>query len=353
MTDPARSARDNRSDLERFVELAFRGVLRRDPTQGDIDQFAESIRSGQSHIEILSGLIESPEYASMRVRGHYDPDTDDRLSASLSTEAVATSARLEACDEVSLARYEDEWSRIFERDGIRDDQREYGEYHKRRFFELVSAIAVLTGDQPAPRVLEIGVSEFTILLKRILPQLHLSVADRPMNDAQIGYYGELCSRAAIESSFHVDLNNPDFLTDEAVQSIGGFDLLLCTEVLEHLLVHPVDLLMQLARLLKPGGSLYLTTPNFFSHYRLQQIADRENPQEVLPRSGRNVDCQHHHREFCMVELLKYFEESGLDVAGFLFSSCWDPQDATSRRIPRDQMSNLVIVGRRRDPSFAT
>jgi len=47
---------------------------------------------------------------------------------------------------------------------------------------------------------------------------------------------------------------------------GRFDLVLCTQVLEHV-PEPAAVLGELARVLKPGGSLWLTAPLFYQEHQ--------------------------------------------------------------------------------------
>lgn len=58
--------------------------------------------------------------------------------------------------------------------------------------------------------------------------------------------------------FAVNLNAPDPLRGVASAT---FDAVLLGEVLEHILNHPLGMMRELARVLKPGGRLILTTPN--------------------------------------------------------------------------------------------
>ena len=54
--------------------------------------------------------------------------------------------------------------------------------------------------------------------------------------------------------------------EEADLAAGSFDLVMMMEVVEHVDT-PVDLLARAGRLLRPGGALYLTTPNWASFSR--------------------------------------------------------------------------------------
>ena len=79
---------------------------------------------------------------------------------------------------------------------------------------------------------------------------------------------------------------------------GRFDVVVCTQVLEHL-TNPFIVFMELSRILKPGGHLYLTT-NFlfpihgapydflrFTNFALDYLAKESNFSvvEIVPRGG--------------------------------------------------------------------
>jgi len=72
---------------------------------------------------------------------------------------------------------------------------------------------------------------------------------------------------------------------------GSFDVVLCVEVFEHI-PHPVEALKELARLLKPGGSLILTAPfcsmTHFAPYHFYTGFSRYFYQHYLPLYGFEV-----------------------------------------------------------------
>lgn len=72
---------------------------------------------------------------------------------------------------------------------------------------------------------------------------------------------------------------------------GSFDAVLCVEVFEHI-PHPVEALKELARLLKPGGSLILTAPfcsmTHFAPYHYYTGFSRYFYQHYLPLYGFEI-----------------------------------------------------------------
>lgn len=174
------------------------------------------------------------------------------------------SSLLEQSASLERADYERAWREIF--DSGRDliiGQDEYGKVHKERFWELLNAVHLQISGKERPRLMEFGASEFSALYKRFFPHSVLHLSDRPTPADYIGFTETVCRRiAACEAFFALDLETPDFLEKNPGLS-GSYDLILFAEVLEHLVVNPVDLMRRLLRMLRPGGSLYLTTPNFF------------------------------------------------------------------------------------------
>lgn len=77
-------------------------------------------------------------------------------------------------------------------------------------------------------------------------------------------------KAQVQTADIDPASGADFIIDvthnnEATVATGIFDVVVCTEVLEHTL-NPFDAVAELRRLLKPGGLLLVTTPfNFRIH----------------------------------------------------------------------------------------
>jgi SAM-dependent methyltransferase len=256
----------------------------------------------------------------------------------------ALSTQLERCQALPRARYEALWAEIFT-SGRRliVGQMEYGAAHRERFFELMNAVLVLTCGRHAPRLLEFGPSEFSTLYRRLIPDIEYLIADRPVPSDYIGFTEAYC-RATLGSTGYavVDLASVADM-DAKLESLGAFDLIVLTEVIEHLPIHPVDVLARVLRLLAPAGALYLTTPNFFAQARLEQLARGENPCPVYPAGEGNWDAHHHFREYDAVELAEFVTAAGGRVDAFFFSGCWDAPDVA---LPAHRRGNMVFVARR-------
>jgi len=100
----------------------------------------------------------------------------------------------------------------------------------------------------------------------------------------------------------------DFETMDIGVFGGGFDAVICADVLEHLR-DPWTSVRRMSQLLKPGGVLLSSIPNFRNHRALSPILFRGDFQYaeagLLDRS--------HLRFFCRANVRDLFEQAGLIV----------------------------------------
>jgi 2-polyprenyl-3-methyl-5-hydroxy-6-metoxy-1,4-benzoquinol methylase len=88
------------------------------------------------------------------------------------------------------------------------------------------------------------------------------------------------------------------LDDEA------FDAVVCTEVYEHLRDYPVTCLQEAFRVLRPGGRLYLTTPNAAYLRNRLRLMRGENVATPLPDWIGGLPHARHAREYTFPETLE-------------------------------------------------
>src|SRR5919199_769818 len=139
-----------------------------------------------------------------------------------------------------------------------DGKPAYFRLHRHRFQKLLATLP------PAPAsVLEIGTTpgHFTEILCRAGYQ----VAGVDLFPDQ---RAELWRRLGVE----VRLCNID--EQPLPYADASFDAVIFSEVIEHLTAAPLPALREMARVLRPGGRLVLTTPNqFYIKSRLRTLAD--------------------------------------------------------------------------------
>ncbi len=110
---------------------------------------------------------------------------------------------------------------------------------------------------------------------------------------------------------------------------GAYDLVVCMEVLEHLLASPQSVLEFLASRLRPGGAILLSTPNGVSLRNRLRWLGGTSPY-ALPAPGQ---AEHGHlREYTSLELDQAIAASGLAVEFHSIENLYQFAGAKNRAI---------------------
>ena len=91
---------------------------------------------------------------------------------------------------------------------------------------------------------------------------------------------------------------------------NSFDLILFTEIIEHITFNPVSMWKEIYRVLKPGGRIIITTPNYYAlrgrlwkwKRFIQRLGGGIDPLDILNRHTYG----HHWKEYSLRELIYYF-----------------------------------------------
>jgi 2-polyprenyl-3-methyl-5-hydroxy-6-metoxy-1,4-benzoquinol methylase len=213
-------------------------------------------------------------------------------------------------------------------------------YRKRFFLTLRSALKRLhTG---APAILDIGCYPGSVLrlLRQLLsrrgltPSLHgvgLMTGDefKRLMRADCG---------VIITEVNLDPRNPDLQEIGYPSKIplpdGSIDVVIATEIIEHLM-DPTLLIREAFRLLQPGGSLVVTTPNITRAGSLfKLLVGRTNLDHLMPPgyTNRKDLWRPHFREYAMDELQALLTARGFSITeSFFYVDGSDEVAITTRR----------------------
>ena len=114
--------------------------------------------------------------------------------------------------------------------------------------------------------------------------------------------------------FHCTIDLFNCEVDRFPYEDESFETILCCELLEHLQTDPMHMMSEIHRVLKPNGTLVLTTPNAVSLRSLQAILLGIHPnlfsKYVIPAL---LPETRHAREYTPKELLRLFADSGFSI----------------------------------------
>ncbi len=154
--------------------------------------------------------------------------------------------------------------------------------HHARFAVLISDLAALHSG--SSRILDVAGSRFTKQL--------------------IEYF---CPGASVDVCDDKDVETEEWFTKYA----GMYDIIILTEVIEHLGVDPAYTLFQCNKSLKLGGAIVITTVNIARHVAVYDLINGSTPYVMGSVFGKDTD--RHDREYAPWELAHLTAAHGFDV----------------------------------------
>jgi len=128
----------------------------------------------------------------------------------------------------------------------KDKEIVYMRCSKQRFQKILRAIT--QSSQPL-KILDIGTTPFTCLIKRTYPHYEVTTIDRT------NLLEKRCKSWGV-GLVACDLDKGTIPFEDDI-----FDVIIFTEVLEHIIAPPKQIVQELKRVLKKGGKLIMSTPN--------------------------------------------------------------------------------------------
>lgn len=261
-----------------MIERMLRGLARRAGLAGSPSPSA--VEPTRAEIVALLRLREDPDYASWRMRERAE------------TMECLSQCSPENSSPEALAGYVAEAALRFS-----------------RTLELIG-VALRELALARPRMLEIGSNPFfqTLLIAERFPEVeHLGVNyfGAPVPAMETQAITDARNRLKESRFFHADIERHD------LAPAGQFDLVLFCEVLEHLPFDPAWALVNIARRLRPGGQLILTTPNPARFDNIVRLIERRETFSD-PISGFGIHGRHN-REYSASELRDLLQGTGFRI----------------------------------------
>lgn len=190
-----------------------------------------------------------------------------------------------------------------------ESRQDYLAMHGPRFATILRTCKLLVSDSSA-RVLDIGRSELTAYLSTFYRDIHTLGLDPQTDDG--GHRETQDLKAVPHITF--DLLSAPFVA--SWPECGTFDLIVFSEVIEHLHVAPAFVLAFLRSLLSPSGVLVCTTPNAVEITKRIRLLAGRNPYEQLRLYPGNPG---HVREYTQDELVTIAKSAGLNCSSHSFN----------------------------------
>lgn len=178
--------------------------------------------------------------------------------------------------------------------------------HARRFVETLRRLPELP---PRPRVLELGAVPYsmTILLHRYVDA---DVAPLSFYEVERGATHHVLESDDGTERFEFQYDPVNVERDVYPFADATFDLVLCGEILEHLLINPSHMLFECHRVLRPGGHILVSTPNVTRAENVRALSEGRNINDAYHGNGI---YGRHNREFAPAEVALLLEACGYTV----------------------------------------
>ncbi len=193
-------------------------------------------------------------------------------------------------------------------------------YHKGHERRIARTLQVLIDQQPSGKLLELGTGAVVPLaLKNLIPDLEVHVTDFHLDLPSVDdIYLELCGDSITVPGYRVNLEEtPLPIPDET------FDVVLCCEVIEHMDVDPMFMLSEVNRVLKPGGTLLVTTPNAVSTWAITKILRGVEPYFYMQYQVNGSPYRHNY-EYSIHSLVAVLKAAGFDGNAWTEDSFEEP-----------------------------
>ncbi|MDQ8186061.1 methyltransferase domain-containing protein [Pelagicoccus sp. SDUM812002] len=177
----------------------------------------------------------------------------------------------------------------------------YWSLHRTRFEWLANFACRCAPENGDYRLLDVGNSFQTVLLKAVLPYSQVDT---------IGFFDHRFAVGECSRHIEMDLNDAYDVSRWPKLEGDGYDLIVFAEVVEHLYTSPEQILNCLKSLLRPNGRVLLQTPNAAALKKRLRLLSGENPYELIRLDRTNPG---HFRELTVADLRRYADRCGLQV----------------------------------------
>lgn len=191
-----------------------------------------------------------------------------------------------------------------------ESQQSYAKMHKARFAEILRLCRIYTPDASA-RVLDVGRSELTAFLAKFYHNIHSLGLDPSTDDGGHRENGKM------DAVPHIIFDLLDSHVASSWPKCGRFDLIVFSEVIEHLCIAPEFVFAVLNCLLAEDGIIMCTTPNAADIAKRLRLIVGRNPYERLRLYPINPG---HVREYTQQELCDIACSIGLTCVAHFYKN---------------------------------
>jgi SAM-dependent methyltransferase len=215
---------------------------------------------------------------------------------------------------------------------------DYLKVHMKRFAETIGLLRPII--RPAMRIVDLGsYGSLVPALRDVLGATDITLTE-PFQEEKPASENSFLKNSCNGARYPVHVDRFDI---EGPFPYGNdhFDVVIFTEVLEHLSRDPLQTMSEINRITKPGGYLLLSTPNCASVRSVLRILRGGNP-NIYPVYQRQPSTDRHNHEYVPWEVKELLKLSGFTNREFKTVDVY--QDQQFGRLLTLQMRALLKIG---------
>ena len=196
---------------------------------------------------------------------------------------------------------------IFDPNNSIDNEKVYFNFHKNRFKRFDNFLDNITINKPhIKKVLDIG-SHY--LHNSVL----LSLRDFNVDSMDVSEFWNLdfVKNRSKKYDLNPIIENKLSELNTISNKNNHYDLIIFTEILEHITFNPINFWKIIYKVLKPGGIIYITTPNSIAMpnfiRKIKNIILLKSTGKSVDQIMSNLTYGHHWKEYSSYEIIKYFK----------------------------------------------
>lgn len=192
---------------------------------------------------------------------------------------------------------------------LREKHGEYLDLHAKRLAYAINVIGEYHTRKPIKRLLDLGPHFLTRCICEFFPEIEVSTLGWKLE--------KIVPISLCKEHIQFDLN--DCVSRQIVSQQAPFDLIVCSEIIEHLYTSPATILNSLKTLLAARGAIFIQTPNAATLSARLALLRGRNPYHLIREQRTNPG---HFREYTRDELVTYAQAAGFNVLQSDYCSYW-------------------------------
>ena len=291
-----------KNSLTEYISQCYHSILHREPDAAGLSHYLREMMEGRLSKEGLVMSLKSSEEYALSNKPSPSFNSYTKIVDVTNLDHNELTSKLNEANTALLQDY------LLNSTIVPGPKEELRHYVEDAFFRFIKTLQMIPVDATG-KLLEMGSNPYftTTLLKKFrkLDLYGANFFSTPDDSIVQTVFNEKYGEKFVYESKLFNIEKSIFPYPEST-----FDYVLFCEIIEHLVENPVHVLEQIFRILKPKGTIILTTPNVARASNIEKLSRGENIYDPYSKYGI---YGRHNREYTIHELTELLSKTGFEV----------------------------------------